>query len=136
MKNNQLKMQTIFGVLLIAWGILALLLSIINYLVLLSYGADNKLLFSLPIEILYGVLLIACGIGLSNSKSWARVLTLFVVVPLFIVIIPYGQLKYLTHFKYLTPKLSSAFLFVIIRITFGVSLLYFLTRPKIKEQFK
>jgi hypothetical protein len=136
MEYNQSRGEKSFGILLIIWGIAALLLTAINFLVLLSYGVGDKLLFSLPLEILYGIVLITCGIGLKKREPWARILTLFAIVPLFIIIIPYGQLRYLAHFKDLTPKLSSIFLFVIIRIAFGVSLLYFLTRPKIKGQFK
>lgn len=137
MENNQSKGIKIFGILLITWGTATFLLAVLNYLVCGAYSGYNKFPSSLPWELLYGVIFISGGIGLKKQKSWARKLTIFVIVPLFVIIIPYSQFTYLTHFKgYVNPKLSLAPVFEMIRIAFGVSLLYFFTRPKVKEQFK
>lgn len=139
MENNQLKIIKTFGTVLIVWGVLTLCLAGLNCLVCAAYSNYSKLPSSFPFETFCGIILISCGIGLNKTKKWARVLTLFVVVPLFIIIIPYIQSKYLISLYskgYMDPKVFIATMFEIIRILFGASLLYYFIRPKVKEQFK
>lgn len=138
MADSRFRSIEIFGILLIIWGVISLLFSGLNYLVCGAYSGYNKLPPSLPFELLCGAILISSGIGLRKQKSWARLLTIFFVVPLFIIVIPYIQFKYLAFFwnrGYTNSKQQLGLAIEIIRIIFGTSLLYYFTRSKVKEQF-
>lgn len=139
MENSQSKVIKTFGIILIIWGIAAFLLTGLNCLVYGAYSNYSKLPPSLVYVLLYEAILVCCGIGLKKQKKWARISTLLVAAPLFIIIMPYNQFKYLLPLYskgYVDPKIFLATVFEIIRILFGVSLLYFFTRPKVKELFK
>lgn len=128
-------MIQILGIILIVWGAMAMFLTGINFLVLWSYGVN--FLLKLPFKFLYSLMLIICGIGLTRYKNWARLTVLIVIVPLFVLVLPYQQLGFLKYFNTsANPKLILMAVFEIIRLVFGCLLLYFLMLARNKELFK
>jgi hypothetical protein len=121
---------TVFGILFIVQSIIILILAVIEYLVTASYGAT-----AFPVaRLIYIILLLLVGLGLLGLKSWAEKLILFIIVPLFVIALPYFQFIKLKGLD--TPKINLARFIEAIRILYGMLLLYFFTRPKVKEQFK
>ncbi len=103
----------------------------------------NKLLNILPpaiwaykLAFLSGAISILAGIGLMRIKPWGRMFTLYALVPLLVIVITYYDLPMAIRFSQQRPYSQLPFLPHIMRISFGILLLFYFTRPKVKEQFK
>jgi len=109
---------------------------------LLAIGISGTLIFEGYVYIfgrlghlVFGIIFVATGIGLRKFKNWARVLCLIQMVIIMcvganIMIIDFIDFVYKHLFK--VNFLIAPFLFILIPSL----LINYLTRPKVKEQFK
>ncbi|MDP2922943.1 MAG: hypothetical protein Q8O30_04395 [Candidatus Omnitrophota bacterium] len=80
---------------------------------------------------LYFIIFILVAKGLLSLMRGVKNITLFLITPFFIIKYPLYLLS--IYFKKLN---ASALVGIILSILFGLSLFYYLTRPKVKEHFK
>jgi len=129
----------IFGVILILWGVLSSIGTLIDYFVVASYAGRSyegpaPSVLKYMQQFLYCIFLIILGFGLIKLKEWARKSALFIFAPLFVIILPFHNFFMFVYIA--KSKLLFAQLLEIVRIILGVATLYLFTRPKVKEQFK
>ena len=113
---------TIFGYLIIISGILAIAWNWKNFPVFADARLKNFL-------IICNTLLVSSliyGLGILMLKDWARKLALIVNI---VVLVAYPSLLYIW-------KISGPTFAIVVSIGFPIAILYFFTRPKVKEQFK
>jgi len=150
MTEKKLKGVIIFGWALILWGVVSLLLGYFGSMMAIHYGGRKSpypisidILISLLAGLPYGLFLFTFGIGLIKLKSWARKLTLFILVPFYCIFQPirYFYLLGFNHVENIkfTIKVGSwpeNMCPMLIPFLFGLFLLIYFTRPKVKLQFK
>jgi hypothetical protein len=150
MARNKTKGVDFFGWALMGWGVISALLGFIATMATIHYmgrkspypiGVD--ILFSLLAGLPYGLLLIIIGKGLTKLKSWARKLTLFVLVPFYCIIQPFRYFYFLgfndvENIKEVIKVGSwpENMCPMLIPFLFGVTLLVYFTHLKVKEQFQ
>lgn len=125
---------------IIVFGYLAIVLGIINYLLdslgIAAYYKDQKLLMLMPFVILFmmtSICEVVFGVGILRLKEWARKSALIISGLVTIV-----YLLYLYIYSYIL-KIPLTFFdigIVEVSLAFPLILIYFLTRPKVVEQFK
>ncbi len=122
---------TIFGLLIVAGGIIALLYNF-NFLrkmpVLEGVTSSSLKAFAITCNVLLFSSLIY-GIGVLLLKGWARAMLIIINIAVLIV---YPSSIFILKIPYVyLNKIAVA-----ISLGFPLALLYFFTRPKVREQFK
>ena len=85
------------------------------------------------------VMAIACSIaayGVFTLKPWARIFTLSIAASMVVFFSGGLILSYFTDGSEARALIGLVWRITLPFITFGVSCIYYLTRPKVKEQFK
>lgn len=119
-------------------GIFFLICIIPTFIIVLSQGMFKFGLFGIPLGILSPLLFYICGRGLLLFKNWARIFTL-VSSPLLstlLFIVLFWMLPWICHVSTMSGIFVTMFLAKLGAIIFFFFILYYLTRPKVKEQFK
>ncbi|HXS69755.1 MAG TPA: DUF4339 domain-containing protein [Candidatus Polarisedimenticolia bacterium] len=138
----------VFGILNIVFGGLALLCSPFSFVAIamsskqMGYSSFmmNWIIFSVIITIIGGAILLASGVGLLKMKEWARKLAVYYAV--FACIMPIiSALVTFTHpvaagpnpeFQKMAQSIG-AVVGIVIAWTYNGLLIYFLTKPAVKE---
>jgi len=118
---------TVVSCILIIFSLLAFSIIPLSFA---QYGFHKKLIFPLSIAFIYGLLLITPGIGLLMLKPFARKLALFVTI--------IGMISCLFRIigQFLIAPIPVLIIAGITALIAYVSIFFYLTRPKIKEQFR
>lgn len=102
-------------------------------------GSQAKGTLEVAVEIIMRILFISSpflflitGIGLLKLKNWARILTLFLSPALAYVGVGFTGII----LTFLIPDKIWTFIFSITVIVTFLSIIYYLTRPEVKEQFR
>ena len=111
---------TVFGWLYIVLGVFG---------VLAFFQRNSLIVFSAPLSLL-------SGIGLLKLKEWARILTIILTI----VGVLFRAIIYLRSILLDAMPLNEALIFIIewnfLTWIIAIIIIYFFTRPKVKEQFR
>ncbi|MCK9613910.1 MAG: hypothetical protein M0R48_00195 [Candidatus Omnitrophica bacterium] len=150
MAEKKLKRAIIFGWLLIIWGILSAVLGYFESMITIHYGGRKgpypmgvDILVSLLAGLPYSLFLLIVGIGLKKLKSWARNLTLFILVPFYCIFQPIRYFYLLgfnniekIKFTIKTGSWPENMCPMLIPFLFGLFLFIYFISPAIKDRFK
>ena len=130
MQKKRSKGTTIFGILAIVLGAIFFFLNCKDTCYLLSEKGISITLvtFFLFCEAV-NFFQIIYGIGILNLKEWARKMALVVCITILMV---YPLLFLIFNVTLVNKDLPK----VILALGFPIAIVYYLTRPKVKEQFK
>lgn len=122
-------------------GILFILNGLGGFKTIFLYPAIVKNLVFLTYGVFYTVAVIITGVGILLLRRWARIMALFFVAIKTIqliagIITDIPMIKKSAEFASVHPPISSLIIATIIIFIVGCGVMYYLTRPKIKEQFK
>jgi hypothetical protein len=140
---------SVFGVLNIVFGSLVLLCSSYSFIGLPRNAgrfAGNQFmhewfLFSVIVNLIGGALMLASGVGLLNFRSWARTLAIYYAIFAFARVL-INIFVFTSYFG--TGNSTRSRISMVLSLAFGVTvglvynglLIYFLTRPEVKEALR
>ena len=122
-------------------GILFILQALFSFGILLTRPSLAKDLPSLVYVISYSMVLAITGVGIFLLKRWALILSLALITAktiqlIWMSILDIGTVSKSPEFAYNIPPVGVLIALIIIFIFVGGGVIYYLTRPKVKEQFK
>jgi len=128
---------TVFGIIMIIVGILGILSSLVGGSMICSIAGVKPHAIFLGVGFLFttiGIMYLIGGFGVLSLKPWARNLTLLLSSfnSILIILMLLGTVKVIVKdpiaILYCIPQILLLFLLI--------GIIYFFTRPKVKEQFK
>jgi len=131
MEKKRSKGITILASIIIISGVISISLS------LLTIYRYPRFIPSFLYVISWGTLIIASGIGLLKLKKWARILTLILVAIKMpqICIGSFTDVQRMFTNPVAIGTIMAAIGITLVSLMPGIIVLYYFTRPKVKEQF-